>query len=191
MDNKKILVSFLLVVLIALSLSAVSAVDDGDVVLAETYQPNASTVDAVQVAINSSDVGDTIDLSNYDEYDFGNSSVSISKNNVILKGNGATVIKGHGANDAGKGNALIEIAASNVTIQGITFIDTHPANDFTYNGTVFGAGVRFLGVNGGLLSNCTFNNFSSAAIVQKSSELYLKTTTSKEDTLLSLLTILL
>jgi parallel beta-helix repeat protein len=175
MDNKKIFVSFLLVVLIAVSLSAVSAADAGDVLSAnQTYQPEANTVEAVQSAIDLANETDTIDISNYAEYDFGNSSVSITKDNVVFKGNGNTIIKGHGANDAGKGNALIEVSASNVTIQGITFIDTHPANDFKYNGTVFGAAVRFMAVTGGSLSDCTFNNFSSAAVVQKSTGVVLE-----------------
>ena len=72
MDNKKILVSFLLVVLIALSVASVSAedatdavavsqdtddtievTDDADVISAQNYQPAANTSEAVQNAINS------------------------------------------------------------------------------------------------------------------------------------------
>ena len=208
MDNKKILVSFMLVVLIALSLSSVSAQDVGEAVavddaaaevvavdnvpaevvavddavaevvavddaaasdvLANTYKPAANTVDAVQEAIDAANATDTIDLSDYAEYDFGSSNVKIAKDNVVFKGNGTTLIKGWGANDAGKGNALIEVTGSNVTIQGITFLDTHPKNNFTYGGTVYGAAVRFQGVTGGLLSDCVFNEFNSAAIVQRS-----------------------
>ena len=79
MDNKKILVSFLLVVLIALSVSAVSAEDAGDViaaddvdadviavddvdadVIANTITPVDQTVDAVQNAVNNASAGDVI-----------------------------------------------------------------------------------------------------------------------------------
>ena len=194
MDNKKILVSFLLVVLIALSVASVSAedatdavavsqdtddtievTDDADVISAQNYQPAANTSEAVQNAINSAtNSGDTVDLSNYAEYDFGNSSVTIANSNIVLKGDGNTIIKGHGANAQGKGNALIMISASNVTIQGIKFIDTHPKNNFTYGGTVYGAAVQFQSANGGLLSDCAFNNFNSAAIVQRSTGVVLE-----------------
>ena len=194
MNNKKILVSFLLVVLIALSVASVSAedatdavavsqdtddtievTDDADVISAQNYQPAANTSEAVQNAINSAtNSGDTVDLSNYAEYDFGNSSVTIANSNIVLKGDGNTIIKGHGANAQGKGNALIMISASNVTIQGIKFIDTHPKNNFTYGGTVYGAAVQFQSANGGLLSDCAFNNFNSAAIVQRSTGVVLE-----------------
>ena len=194
MNNKKIFVSFLLVVLIALSVASVSAedatdavalsddtedtvevTDDADVISAETYHPADNTSSAVQTAINSAvNSRDTVDLSNYAEYDFGSDSVTIDKSNVILKGNGTTVIKGHGANAQGKGNAIIYITGSNVTIQGITFIDTHPSNNFTYGGTVYGAAVQFNGATGGLLSDCIFNDFNSAAIVQRSHNVVLE-----------------
>ena len=204
MINKKILVSFILVVLIALSVAAVSAEDatdavavsddtddavevsddasdavavsDDDAVSAgNTYQPDNNNVTAVQNAINQAiQSGDTVDLSNYAEYDFNSSSVSISNSNIILKGNGTTVIKGHGANNAGKGDALIMVTGTNVTIQGIIFIDTHPLNNFTYNGTVMGTAVQINGVKSGLVSDCEFNNFSSAVIVQRSTNVILE-----------------
>ena len=103
--NKKILISFLLVVLIALSVASVSAEDaadvvansedadvvdvsdDAEVIAANTYQPTANTSVSVQEAINqATGSGDTVDLSNHASYDFGNQSVSISQNNIILKG---------------------------------------------------------------------------------------------------------
>jgi hypothetical protein len=148
MNNKKILVSFLLVFVIALSVAAVSAEDAADVAAVSAdaddavtvsedatdavsvsddadvisdgapYQPTENTVEAVQDAINKANqTGDTVDLSNYAEYDFGSGSVTISNDNVIFKGNGTTIIKGYGANNQGKGNALVMVSAKNVTIQ--------------------------------------------------------------------------
>jgi parallel beta-helix repeat protein len=195
MNNKKILVSFILVVLIALSVASVSAEDatdavavsddnddavavsdDADVISAATYKPENNNVTAVQDAINkATNSGDTVDLSKYAEYDFGKSSVTISNSHVILKGNGSTVIKGWGANTQGKGDALIMVTGSNVTIQGITFIDTHESNNFTYGGTVYGTAIQISGAkNGGLVSGCEFNNFSSAVIVQRSNNVILE-----------------
>ena len=194
MKNKKILVSFLLVVLIALSVASVSAedaadavavsddaddavevTDDASAVSASIIKPTENTSAAIQTAVDSAEnIGDTIDLSDNPVYDFGSSSVTITKSNIVLKGDGTTIIKGWGANDQGKGTALIVISGSNVTVQGIKFIDTHPRNNFTYGGTVYGAAVQFQGATGGLLSGCTFEDFNSAAIVQRSTGVVLE-----------------
>ncbi len=194
MNNKKILVSFLLVVLIALSVASVSAedatdalavsddaddavevTDDASAVSASIIKPTENTSDAIQTAVDSAEnIGDTIDLSDNPVYDFNSTHVNITKSNIILKGDGTTIIKGWGANIPGKGNALIVISGSNVTVQGIKFIDTHPLNDFAYGGTVYGAAVNFNGATGGLLSGCTFEKFNNAAIVQRSTGVVLE-----------------
>jgi hypothetical protein len=178
MNNKKILVSFLLVVLVALSVASVSAADADDViavadddaiavtvddVIADDYEPANNTVADVQTAIDlANKSGDTIDLSKYDEYDFADSGVAISNDNVILKGNGNTTIKGYGL-----GNGLVDVTGANVTIQGIKFIDTNPNNTLVYNGTVSGWGVRFFGVDGGLVDNCVFTDFNTDIRAQR------------------------
>ena len=182
MDNKKILVSFLLVVLIALSVGSVSAEDVSDDIvaadesvdavvadeavdiLATDYQPANNTVSGVQTAIDSASENDIIDLSNFDEYDFADAGVTITKNNVILKGND-TIIKGYG-----NGNGLVYVTGSNVTIQGINFVDTNPNNNFTYGGSVNGWGVNFRSVTGGLLTECDFQDFNAAVVVQGSQD---------------------
>jgi parallel beta-helix repeat protein len=185
MNNKKILVSFLLVVLVALSVSAVSAADADDViavtdddavaiavddVVAVDYEPENNTVDDVQTAINlANKSGDTIDLSKYAEYDFADKGVNITNDNVTLKGNGNTTIKGYGL-----GNGLVDVTGSNVTIQGIKFVDTNPANDFKYNGTVSGWGVRFFGVTGGLVDNCVFTDFNTDIRAQRASDVIIQ-----------------
>ena len=183
MDNKKILVSFLLVVLIALSVGSVSAEDVSDDIvaadesvdavaadeavdiLATDYQPANNTVSGVQTAIDSASENDIIDLSNFDEYDFADAGVTITKNNVILKGND-TIIKGYG-----NGNGLVYVTGSNVTIQGINFVDTNPNNNFTYGGSVNGWGVNFRSVTGGLLTECDFQDFNAAVVVQGSQDI--------------------
>ena len=182
MDNKKILVSFLLVVLIALSVGSVSAEDVSDDIvaadesvdavaadeavdiLATDYQPANNTVSGVQTAIDSASENDIIDLSIFDEYDFADSGVTITKNNITLKGND-TIIKGYG-----NGNGLVYVTGSNVTIQGINFVDTNPNNNFTYGGSVNGWGVNFRSVTGGLLTECDFQDFNSAVVVQGSQD---------------------
>ncbi len=167
------LMSFLLVVLVALSLSAVSAADVADDVIAvddsvdiisESYQPEANTADAVQVAVDSAkNDGDIVDLSNYETYDFANATVNVPNSNIVIKGNGETTIKGHGVNDG-----LIYVTGSNVTIQGLQFIDTNPANNLVYNGTVEGIAVKFMGVSGASVQDCEFTDFNQDIRVQRS-----------------------
>ena len=188
MNNKKILMSIFLVVLIAISVSAVSADDVQDVVAtddvdvvsqddieetvgADPISPNNETYDAIQKAVDSTNDGDTVDLSKYAEYDIGDKTITVNTDNIVIKGNGETTIKGHG-----NGNGLINIVAKSVTIQGIKFIDTNPNNNFTYDGSVNGWGVRFGGsaAEGGIVDNCYFENFNQAVVVSSSNYITVK-----------------
>ncbi len=172
MNNKKILLSFLLVVLIALSLGSVSAEDATDalavddtvdvVAVDEPIQPASDSVEDVQSAVDSANEGNTVDLSKYAEYDFTNKTVTISNNGVIVDGKGTTTIKGYG-----DGNGIFAIKAQNVTIQGIKFIDTNPKNDFRYNGTTAGWGISASAANGGLIKDCEFTDFNSGVVVMQ------------------------
>ena len=167
--NKKILMSFLLVVLIAISLGSVSAADASDVVAAnatdaatDSIQPAAATVDAVQTAIDSAKTGDIVDISNNAEYDFTDQTVTISTAGITVDGKGTTTIKGYG-----DGNGLIAIKAQNVTIQGIKFIDTNPKNNFTYGGTTAGWGISASSAAGGVVKDCEFTDFNSGIVVMQ------------------------
>ena len=138
MNKKKILVSFLLVVLIAISIGSVSAEDatdvavtkdTSDVVIADSIEPTGATVADVQKAVDTAKTGDIVDLSKNAEYDFTNQTVTIATDGITIDGKGTTTIKGYG-----DGNGIFAInKAQNVTIQGIKFIDTNPKNDFRYN----------------------------------------------------------
>ena len=151
-----------------------------------TYFPTANTAAAVQAAVDAAvNPGDVVDLANFETYDFGNETIFIRNSNIIIKGKTFansktgifehyTVVKGHGANSAGKGNAIFEISGSNVTVREFDFYDTHPKNNYTYNGTVYGAATRFASVTGGLLTSCRFYDFNSAAIVQRSTGVVLE-----------------
>ena len=181
MNNKKILLSLFLVLLVAISVSSVSADDSTDIIStddaedviaiddaseslsADPITPANDSVAAVQTAVDSVVDGSVVDLSGYAEYDFGDSNVTITKGNFILQGNGSTIIKGYG-----NGNGLIDVKSSNVTIQGIKFIDTNPENNFTYGGSVNGWGVYFGGVSSGLISDCSFKDFKAAIAVRSS-----------------------
>ncbi|MBQ2665163.1 right-handed parallel beta-helix repeat-containing protein [Methanobrevibacter sp.] len=179
MNNKKILLSIFLVVLIALSVSSVSAEDvaddivaneeadivaDGDVEIlaADPISPATNTSEGIQTAINSADDGGIIDLSNFDTYDLTNNTITVAKENLVIKGNGFTTIFGHGT-----GNGIFDVQSKGVTIQGLTFVDTNPENNLTYNGNVAGWGVRFAGsvAEGGIVDDCIFSNFNQAVVV--------------------------
>lgn len=157
--NKKILMSFLLVVLIAISLGSVSAADDN---AADAVTPTNATADAVQAAIDSTKTGDIVDISNNAEYDFADKTVTINTAGITVDGKGTTTIKGYG-----DGSGIFAIKAQNVTIQGIKFIDTNPKNDFKYNGSTNGWGISASAANGGLVQNCEFQDFNSGIVVMQ------------------------
>lgn len=187
MSNKKILVSFLLVVLIALSLSAVSAIDDADEeviavddevavavddveVLSESSSPEANTSDAVQTAINSATTnGDIVDLSKYDKYDFGSNIVTVNKNNIVIKGNGSTTIYGYGNVSDRNNGGIFHITANNVTISGIQFVNTCPTNNQTYGGKTMGVAIRADRIDTVTIKDCNFTDYDQAIRVQASS----------------------
>ena len=179
MNNKKILLSIFLVVLIAFSVSSVSAenatddivaTDDAEVVATEDVEllaadpisPTTNTSDAIQTAVETAQDGGTVDLSNFATYDITNNTITVEKDNLLIKGNGTTTIYGYGA-----GNGFFDVKAKGVTIQGIVFIDNNPKNNLTYDGSVNGWGVRFAGsaAQGGVVDNCVFNNFNQAVVV--------------------------
>ena len=154
--------SFLLVVLIAISLGSVSAADDNATDAVTPIQPTNATIDAVQTAIDSAKTGDIIDISNNAEYDFNDSGVTIKTAGITVDGKGTTTIKGYG-----DGNGLIAIQAQNVTIQGIKFIDTNPKNNFTYGGTTAGWGISASSAAGGVVKDCEFTDFNSGIVVMQ------------------------
>ena len=179
MNNKKILLSFFLVVLIAFSVSSVSAeaatddivaTDDVDVVAAEDVEllaadpisPTTNTSDAIQTAVDTAQDGGTVDLSTFATYNITNNTITVSKDNLLIKGNGATTIYGYG-----DGKGFFDVQGKGVTIQGITFIDTNPKNNFVYDGSVNGWGVNFGSsvAEGGIVDNCVFQDFNQAVVV--------------------------
>lgn len=188
--NKKILLSLFLVLLIAVSVSAVSAEeatevvatdetvdevslpsDDADVI-ASTIKPETNSADAIQKAITCSTEGDTVDLSDHASYDVGNATIEVGVNNLIIKGNGNTEIKGWG----GPGNGIFHVSANGVTFQGIKFVDTNPNSVLTYydNATknaheIKGWGIHFQRAANGVVDNCSFINFNHGVRIQAQS----------------------
>lgn len=188
MNNKKIILSFFLVVLIALSVSAVSAgnatddvvaaddadavaAEDVDVLAADPIKPTTNTSDAIQTAVDSASEGGIIDLSDFASYNVTDKTITVSKDNIVLKGNGTTTIYGYGDN-----NGIIDVKSKGVTIQGLIFIDTNPKNNLTYGGDVQGYGVHFAGsvAANGVVDNCVFQNFNHAVDISSSDNITIK-----------------
>ncbi len=132
-------------------------------------KPTTNTLEAVQAAVDMANPGDMVDLTLFDEYDFGNGTLTIAKDNITLISNGNATIKGDGA-----GNGLVYVTGSNVIIQGIQFVDTNDANNFTYGGSTNGWGVNFRSVTGGLVTDCMFTDFGSAVVVQGSTDVIIE-----------------
>ena len=101
MNNKKILLSIFLVVLIAFSVSSVSAeaatddivaTDDAEVVAAEDVEllaadpisPTTNTSDAIQTAVDTAEDGGTVDLSAFETYDITNNTIAVAKDNLTV-----------------------------------------------------------------------------------------------------------
>lgn len=188
MNNKKIFLSIFLVVLIALSVSSVSASDvaddivatddveavaTGDVELlaADPISPTTNTSDAIQTAVDTAGDGGIVDLSNFASYDLSSNTINVTKDNLVIKGNGATTIYGYG-----DGQGFFHVKAKGVTLQGLTFIDTNPNNNLTYNGNVAGWGIQFAGsiAEGGVVDNCVFQDFNQAVVVSSCDHITVK-----------------
>ena len=164
--------SLLLVVLIAVSVSAVSADDSVDAIAAaddsviaegNNIIPETNDAAGVQAAVASAAIGDTIKL-NDTTYDFVNNTVTISgKDKITIEGTGNTIIQGWG-----DGDGLFYVSESaGVTFKGINFIDTNPKNKIVYQGSVNGFGVQFdgEGAENGTVDACTFQDFNQAVVV--------------------------
>ena len=188
MTNKKILLSIFIVFLIAFSVSSVSAknitddivatedtdvvaIDDVELLAADPISPTTNTSDAIQTAVDGAEDGGIIDLSNYASYDITNNTITVSKDNLVIKGNGTTTIYGYG-----DGNGFFSVKSKGVIIQGLIFVDTNPKNNLTYDGNVAGWGIQFAGsvAQDGTVNNCVFHNFNQAIVVSSCNNITVK-----------------
>ena len=183
--NKKIILSFLLVLLVAISVSAVSAEAIDDVasdeiiaddivaneavgediitapadtnVLAEDDPTPTDTPDATEIQglIDNAEEGATIDLEADRTYDVGSKQFTLTKK-VTINGNGAT-ITGSGAAQGGAG-ALFIATAAGTEFKGIKFVNSDGPK--TYGQGMAGYAIQ-LAIQNGLVDNCMFLNWNS------------------------------
>ena len=155
--NKKIILSLLLVLLVAISLSAVAAADNNatanDGTDTEEIGPSADAVE-IQNKIDNAQDGDTIELENK-TYNVTGATFTLDKQ-VTVKGNGAT-IAASGAEQGGQG-ALIVATVAGTSFEGITFVNTdgHKA----YGEKVSGYAIQ-LAIENGTVDNCAFIDWGS------------------------------
>ncbi|AMD17184.1 hypothetical protein TL18_03595 [Methanobrevibacter sp. YE315] len=196
MNNKKMLMSLLLIVLLAVSVSAVSAAEDASVLAADDSQdvvgadsnaqvlkaniwkPNAATAAGIQEAIDSAQPGDTVDLSSFKEYNVTDSTITISgKDNLFIKGKSVQRVT---INGYGSGDGIFYVSeSSNVRFACIDFVDVNPENNLTYDGVVKGWGINFDGEdsNGGQVTQCTFKDFNQAVVINSCNNVEIRRST--------------
>ena len=147
MDKKTFSISILLILLIAVSLTAVSAEDTNETTLTEV---SADTT-FIQDAINQAGDGDTINLGENKAYNLSSDTISINKK-ITLKGNNITITA-----DA-KNGAISIRQSSDVTIEGITFVNPVKLPD--YGGSLSGKAIYVQGSDNIKINNCRFLNYA-------------------------------
>ena len=196
MANKKLLISFLLIALVALSLSTVSAADDFDVAVADDAAiaideaapaladgagdtiPTKMTGDELQKLIDDAKEGDSINLDNV----VVNVSKSITIDKEIkINGKEATII---GDGSQFPDGAIIVDGASSVKISGLKFINTDLNPEYTkYNDNTkikpVGIAIDIInGASGTTVEGCTFSDWWNSGVALSSA----RTTTIQKNT---------
>ena len=149
MNKNTLSISILLILLIAVSISAVSA-ENNETVLTDTVVTGTDSA-SIQSAIDSASDGDTINLGENKEYNLSSDSVNINKK-VTIKGNNVTITA-----SSSKG-ALSIRSASDVTVEGITFIN--PVDLPTYGGKLDGKAIYVQASSNIKINNCRFLNYA-------------------------------
>lgn len=184
--DRKILLSFLLVVLIAISAGAVSAVDDAAIDVASADEDvvaddnsadivaedstvilvNGTTGDDIQSAIDIAEEGNTIDLGNDKTYNLDktvtvNKKLTLIGNNVVLLGNATT--------NPSNGYINVVKTGSGTIIQGLTLKNVGSYVNLLYTGedTLKGWGIYIRQATNCVVDNCTFWDWNHAVRIQQ------------------------
>lgn len=145
MNKKTLSISILLILLITVSISAVSAQNN------ETLIKETGDTTFIQDAIDKASDGDTINLGENKAYNLSADSVNINKK-VTIKGNNVTITA------SSSRGALSIRSASDVTVEGITFLN--PVDLPTYGGKLDGKAIYVQGSENIKISNCKFINYA-------------------------------
>ena len=145
MNKKTLSISILLILLITVSISTVSA-ENNQTVLKET-----SDTAFIQDAVDRASDGDTINLGENKAYNLSADSVNINKK-VTIKGENVTITA-----SASRG-ALSIRSASDVTVEGITFVN--PVDLPGYGGKLDGKAIYVQASDNIKINNCKFINYA-------------------------------
>lgn len=169
--NKKIFLSLLLVLLIAISVSTVSATDDvavddvttdagieevadtDDVVLTDGEE---KTGDDIQTLIDNAEDGGEVDLGVDQVYNVADGKTFNINKKVTVKGTNV-VIKASGASQGGSG-ALFIANVAGTGFDGITFVNTDGKKN--YGEAISGYAIQ-LAIENGTVNNCKFLDWGS------------------------------
>ena len=173
--NKKIFLSLLLVLLIAISVSTVSAEavaddavsNDGIDAVAETEDAEAAgdavladgeekTGADIQTALDSAEDGGEVDLGANCVYAIEDGTTFTLDKKVTIKGNNVT-IKASGASQGGSG-ALFIATKAGTGFDGITFVNTDGKKN--YGEAISGYAIQ-LAIENGTVNNCKFLDWGS------------------------------
>ncbi len=174
--NKKVIISFLLVLIVAISVSAVSAADDiADDVISDdvvdevaAVEESAATDDTalavgeektgadIQTLIDDAEDGGEVDLGENLVYNVDDGQTFTLTKKLTVKGNNVT-IKASGASQGGSG-ALFIASKAGTGFDGITFINTDGKK--TYGQQVSGYAIQ-LAIENGTVNNCAFLDWGS------------------------------
>lgn len=156
--------TLVLIILIALSLTAVSATDNiTDNVAANDLNQDSqtdevlsvdvtgNTVTDIQKVIDNAKEGDTVNLGNNRQYDISDQSISINKK-ITLAGDNVTI-----TSNSTRG-AVSVTYASDVTIRGINFVNPVDLPKFG-DSNFSGKAIDVMGSNNILIDNCKFVNY--------------------------------
>ena len=158
MNKKTLSISILLIMLIAVSISAVSALDN-ETVLTETSDTNY-----IQVQIDNAKDGDTINLGENKEYTIDDTisvtkKVSITGNNVSIKSSNQ--------------NHVLNIKGTDgVSVSGIKFTNINPLPD--YGGTINGVAIYSQANRNLIITDCSFINYASGAYLSSTQSASIK-----------------
>lgn len=177
--SKKIILSLLLVLCVAFSVSAVTAENSEDLAITDADDSDiSSSVDETPIStaksedtgtfkgldekINGLADGDELSLKENSVYDVSNKTWEIKANNVKISGKNTT-INAKGSTQPAKGNlGTFTLIGTNITIYGIIFNNTDGAK--AYGDSVSGIPISMKGESQ-TMDNCTSINFSKGVML--------------------------
>ena len=149
MVKRKLILSALILLMIAVSISAISAEDSEDLLTSDISVDGNST-DAINDAISKASSGDTINLGENKAYDIGNDTIEITKS-INIKGNNVNIT-------AGSSSYGLKIQANNIEVSGITFIN--PIDLPNYGEKFDGRAIHTIASSNILIKDCKFINYA-------------------------------